>query len=53
MSESTPDLSFARDETATTDPASILPGRTERYLVRRWPLDEHREVVEVTEVEQP
>lgn len=43
-------ITFAQDETASLDPATVLPSRTERYLVRRWPLDSDHAIVAVTKL---
>jgi hypothetical protein len=42
------ELRFAEDETANTDPATLLPEHTDRYRVRRWRLDENHEITAVT-----
>jgi hypothetical protein len=43
-------IEIARDETADDAPAAVLPERAERYLVRRWPLDEDHEIVAMTKL---
>jgi hypothetical protein len=43
-------IEIARDDTASPETFTFLPERTERYLVRRWPLDEDHEIVAIREL---
>lgn len=47
-----PDLTFARDEEASTDPGSILRTGVERRLIRRWRLDATHELVQISPIRE-